>query len=195
MKIIDFKSFAPFNSLREKMGNAQLGYFELFDPVEHLNGAERSQLSSSGRFLALSELKILPDKTLAFKNSRVLIYAPYEAQSNNSSVTPTYHVANCSELEQLAKEKPAEKWLATTRISKDYELRQLSATGENLLTARRFTVCKHCLHSLRYKNYEEFRNRRRGYSEKVLNSFSLSAFYRLYPQYPLGFKAKRADID
>ena len=48
-------------------------------------------------------------------------------------------------------------------------------------------VCKHCLHVLRYKDYDEFRNRRRGYSQRVLNDFNLKDFYQFYQQYPLSF--------
>ncbi len=42
MRLPDFTTFAPFNLLRQQMGTTQLGYFELFDPVLHLTGKERS---------------------------------------------------------------------------------------------------------------------------------------------------------
>lgn len=195
MKLTDFTNFEAFNALREKMDTEELGYFELFDPLNHLNGLERSELSAPGRLLTLDELKILPDKTLAIKNSRVLIYYPDENWFRDHREYPTYHVANCSRLEKELKDNPRGEWLATTAIGEDYNLIKLRSSGEITLVSHGFAVCKHCLHTLRYKNYDEFRNRRRGYSEKVLNSFSLASFFRLYPQYPLGFNAKRQDID
>lgn len=194
MKIPEFTSFEPFNSLRQKMAANQLGYFELFDPEKHLNGLERSELSSAGRLLTLDQLKILPDKTLAIKNSRVLVYYPDENWFRDNREYPTYHVANCSQLEGQRKNRPEAEWLATTKISEDYDLVKLRNTGEVNLVSHGFAVCKHCLHSLRYKNFDEFRNRRRGHSEKVLNNFSLNSFYKLYPQYPLGFRTKREDL-
>ena len=66
------------------------------------------------------------------------------------------------------------------------------STGEVDLVCHGFTVCKHCLHTLGYKNYDEFRNRR-GYSEKVLNDFSLESFYKYYQQSPLSFRTSTKD--
>ena len=78
MNLIDFTEFEPFNSLRERIGTDKLGYFELFDPSIHLTGAERSQLDSPGVLQAVDAIKVLPDSTLAFKNSRALAYIPNE---------------------------------------------------------------------------------------------------------------------
>lgn len=195
MKIIDFTEFSPFNSLREKMGTPDFGYFELFDQAIHLTGLERSELSSTGTLLTLERLKILPDKTLALKNSRVLAYYPSEDWFRDYRECPTYHVANCSELEELHKQRPEAMWLVTTRISEDYDLVKTRSTGEADLVSHSFTVCKHCLHTLGYKNYDEFRNRRRGYSEKVLNDFSLESFYKYYQQYPLSFRSSRKNTE
>jgi hypothetical protein len=193
MKIIDFTEFSPFNTLREKMGTSYLGYFELFDKAIHLTGIERSELSSTGKLLSFGHLKILPDKTLAIKNSRVLVYYPYEDWFRDSRESPSYHVANCSQLDEQRKQHPDAQWLVTTRISEDYDLVKILSTGQETLVSSGFTVCKHCLHTLRYKNYDEFRNRRRGYSEKVLNGFSLESFYKYYQQYPLSFRSSRKD--
>ena len=55
------------------------------------------------------------------------------------------------------------------------------------LSEHGLAVCKHWLHTLRYRDYDEFGNRRRGYSQKVLNEFSIEGFYRFYHQYPLSF--------
>lgn len=177
------------------MGTPDFGYFELFDPAIHLNGLERSELSSTGKLLTLEELKVLPDKTLAIKNSRVLTYYPNEDWFRDHREYPTYHVANCSQLEELRKQRPEAQWLVTTRISEDYDLVKIRSTGAVNLVSHGFAVCKHCLHTLGYKNYDEFRNRRRGYSEKVLNDFSLELFYRYYQQYPLSFQSRRKSTE
>ena len=191
MELLDFTEFEPFNALREKMGTDRLGYFELFDPAIHLTGAERSQLETSGRLLPLSEIKVLPDKTLAIKNSRVLAYIPSENWFRDRREYPTYHLARCSELDELASDHPQQEFMVTTRLAQDYDLMKLRSEGEVSVVSHGFVVCKHCLHKLRYKNFDEFRNRKRGYSQKVLGEFNLNEFYKLYQQYPLGFKANR----
>lgn len=187
MKLPDFRDFASFNELREKIGTEEFGFFELFDPAIHLTGSERSALESPGMLLKADEMRVLPDKTLAIKNSRVLAYIPDEAWYRNHREYPTYHLAWCSQLEAQVAEHPVLEYLLTTKISDDYKLLKIRGSGEVSLSEHGLVVCKHCLHTLRYRDYNEFRNRRRGYSQKVLNEFSLQAFYRFYQQYPLSF--------
>ena len=191
---MDFTEFQPFNTLREKVGTDRLGYFELFDPDIHLTGEERSRLENQGMLLPLDDVKTLPDRTLAIKNSRVLIYIPNENWFRNKREYPTYHVARCSELEELSAELSEQEFLATTRIAEDYDLMKMRQGGEVSVVSHGFVVCKHCLHTLRYKNFDEFRNRKRGYSQKVLSDFSLKEFFKLYQQYPLSFRANRDSI-
>lgn len=194
MELLDFKEFEPFNALREKMGTDQLGFFELFDPEIHLTGEERSLLESQGMLKPLRDIKVLPDKTLAVKNSRVLIYIPSENWFRDRRAYPTYHLARCSELEELSAEHAEQEYLATTRIAEDFDLMKMRQGGEVSVVSHGFVVCKHCLHTLRYKNFDEFRNRKRGYSQKVLSEFNLKEFYRLYQQYPLSFRANRESM-
>ncbi|MFM1895209.1 MAG: hypothetical protein RLZZ385_283 [Pseudomonadota bacterium] len=192
MRLPDFTEFHPFNELRRRMGAAELGYFELFDPNVHLTGHERSELERVGLLLTLAKLRVLPDRTLAIKNSRVLLYIPDDGWYRQHREYPAYHVAWCARLESFARETPEREYLVTSRIADEYDLVKLKPSGEVSLSSHGFVVCKHCLHSLRYRDYDEFRNRRRGYSQKVLAEFRLQDFFRLYQQYPLGFNASRA---
>ncbi|MEX0965518.1 MAG: hypothetical protein WDZ52_15940 [Pseudohongiellaceae bacterium] len=187
MKLPDFTEFEPFNRLRAKIGTAELGFFELFDPAIHLTGSERSELENTGLLIYSKQLRVLPDKTLAVKNSRVLAYIPDESWYRSHREYPTYHVAWCSQLEELQAEHSSQEFLATTKLSDDYRLLKIRGSGEVSVSDHGLVVCKHCLHVLRYKDYDEFRNRRRGYSQKILNDFNLKDFYRFYQQYPLSF--------
>ncbi|MFT4815886.1 MAG: hypothetical protein ACI80L_001437 [Pseudohongiellaceae bacterium] len=187
MKLPDFRDFESFNELRKKIGTQEFGYFELFDPAIHLTGAERSALENPGVLLQADGLRVLPDKTLALKNSRVLAYIPDETWYRSHREYPTYHLAWCSQLEAQLAEQPVLEYLITTKLSDDYKLLKIRSSGEVSLSEHGLVVCKHCLHTLRYRDYDEFRNRRRGYSQKVLNEFSLKGFYRFYQQYPLSF--------
>lgn len=192
MKLPDFTKFAPFNELRAKQGATRLGYFELFDPALHLTGSERSELEQHGVLCLPGDIKILPDRTLAVKNSRVIAYNPNENWYRQHREYPTYHVANCSQLEELRAAQSDAEFLLTSKIAEDYNLVKIRSSGEVSLQPHGFVVCKLCLHALRYKNYDEFRNRRRGYSQKVLSEFSLKEFFRLYQQYPLSFGSRPA---
>lgn len=190
MKLPDFRDFQSFNELRKKIGTEKLGYFELFDPAIHLTGSERSALENPGMLLRLDEFRVLPDKTLAIKNSRVLAYIPDEAWYRKHREYPTYHLAWCAQLQDQLEKHATLEYLATTKLSDDYKLLKVRGSGEVSLSECGLVVCKHCLHSLRYRNYDEFRNRRKAHSQKVLNEFSLKEFYRFYQQYPLSFSSK-----
>lgn len=194
MELLDFTEFEAFNRLREKMGTDRLGYFELFDPAIHLTGQERSQLESPGLLMKPESVKVLPDKTLAIKNSRVLAYVPSENWFRDRREYPAYHVAMCTELEELKREHPEQEVMVTTRLADDYELVKLRPGGELSMVNHGFVVCKNCLHALRYKDFDLYRNRKRGYSQKVLGDFNLRDFYRLYQQYPLSFRANRDSL-
>lgn len=191
MHLPDFTQFAPFNDLRARMGADQLGYFELFDPRLHLTGAERSELARGGRLLAPDQLRVLADRTLAIKNSRVLAYDPDEAWYRSRREYPTYHLAWCAVLDALVREHPGREVLATTHIDDEYDLLRIDAEKGVRMVRHGFVVCRQCLHTLRYRDYDEYRNRRRGYSQQVLADFKLSVFYQQYRQYPLSFEANR----
>ena len=191
MELKNFTEFEPFNALRKKMGTEQFGYFELFDPVLHLTGTERSQLEQVGVLQKLAAVKVLPDQTLAMKNSRVLAYNPDENWYRVHREYPTYHIAFCARLEAMKSAQFDLELLLTSKIADDYPLLTIRPGGEVSVAAHGVVVCKHCLHRLRYKDFDEFRNRRRGYSQKVLQEFSLHEYYRLYQQYPLSFGGRR----
>lgn len=73
MKLIDFLNFEPFNRMRAQMGTEQLGQFELFDPLLHLTGDERSVLVRTGLQLPRTALGRLLDHSLCYKNSRIAV--------------------------------------------------------------------------------------------------------------------------
>lgn len=190
MELPDFTEFAPFNELREKMDAQEFGYFELFDPAIHLTGSERSELENGGVLRRLDQIRFLPDNTLAIKNSRVLIYNPDENFYRSHREFPAFHVARCARLDSSAAEQPDLEFLVTTRLADDYDLLKIRPSGDVSLVSHGFVVCKDCLHKLRYRDYDQFRNRKRGYSQKVLNEFRLQEFFRLYPIYPLSFGSR-----
>lgn len=87
MQLADFKTFEPFNKLRQKMNACQLGHFELFDPYWHLTGDERSQLARKGVLVDRTSVQMLLDFTVVYKNSRVLVCDE-----------EVYHIACCDAL-------------------------------------------------------------------------------------------------
>lgn len=167
MKLPDFLEFEPFNQLRQAMGAEQLGQFEFFDPRLHLTADERDRLSR-GYDLGWSALRCLHDYTLAYKNSRVLLWVDEPGQS---WAVPCYHLAYCRKLRWLRGERPHQQVSIATRLPPP--------------DPWPWQVCSECLQQLQFRGYDAARGRHKDFSERVREEFELDDFLEHYPQYPV----------
>lgn len=157
MKLPDFLQDEAFNQLRRQMGADDYGKFELFDPARQLTWSEREALAEKGLEVSGNDLRILKDKTLAYKNSRV--WVQYEG---------IYHLAYCPTMQSLRHHKPTlQCGTASWRASKDGG------------------VCLECLAVLQYQGIDARRLRRMEFIEQIREQFSLDEFCRDYPFYPI----------
>ncbi|MEK9711546.1 MAG: hypothetical protein VW258_03175 [Thalassolituus sp.] len=90
MKLFNFLDEDGFNQLKKQMGAEGFGHFVEFDPTHQLTFGERDQLSKEGLMIHPGELRILPDKTLALKNSRIWVEGAGQI-----------HLAGCFDLHRL----------------------------------------------------------------------------------------------
>jgi hypothetical protein len=99
MKLTDFRHFEPLNSLKEKMGIPRDSFGSLTVMIEagRLSELELEKLTSQdGLEISLDDLRVLDDGTLAYKNSRVLLYIRDVAvcmAATNRSLVITYLIA------------------------------------------------------------------------------------------------------
>lgn len=157
MQLIDFLQNTEFNRLRMQMGAPELGHFELFDASRQLTLSEREALAQSGLSIAANDLKVLKDKTLAFKNSRVWLKGSRH-----------YHLAYCQDAQEL-RHRSAMLPVGTAAWPAQKE------TG----------VCLACLALLQYQGVDSRRLRRPEYCEQISKDFSLQEFGRHYTFYPV----------
>lgn len=158
MNFPDFFSFEPFNQLRLAMGASQLGHFTFFDPKHHVSAEEKRQFADSGLITSAANVRVLEDRTLAYKNARVLL-----VNMSKESAEQIFHVAGCNELRQIESDVLLANQVANPHLK----------------------VCKHCLQVLRYEGYDAVRNRHIHYSERVYESFEVGSFFDKYPHYPI----------
>lgn len=167
MQLPNFLDFEAFNQLREKMGAEALGHFDFFDPNLHLSTEERERLQT-GLLISIDQIAELADRTLGFKNGRVLV----------SVVQPTalqdwvFHLAACAQLQALRGEVRA-------------------TMAEPHHPGGQFQVCGQCLQVLSYKGFDALRNRHRHYSLCLQEEFNLPEFFQAFPPYPLSAKLLR----
>lgn len=179
MKLPDFLQFAPFNRLREVMGAEKLGAFEFFDPRLHLTAAERKELMAGVR-LGWAQLRCLHDYTLAYKNSRVLLWieAPGGVEVGPGWAAPCYHLAFCRSLQAVRRAAPEQRLAVATALPPP--------------DPWPWRVCPECLQQLQFRGFDAARARHRDYSDRVLEQFDVDDFFREYPVYPITSDVLRA---
>lgn len=176
MKLPDFSTFEAFTAIRARMGAEQDGYFAFFDASQQINGEEKACLHNAGLHVSLCSLRTLDDGSLGYKDSRIVLFPQVLSdQSVRISNEPSnslgyYHLADCEPLKQLSKQS-ADQWLAAV-----VDLTH----GRNDVK-----VCSACLQRLRYKDYDDARQRHMEYSRRVLQEFRLADYLANTACYPL----------
>ncbi|MAS24455.1 MAG: hypothetical protein CMI08_11240 [Oceanospirillaceae bacterium] len=156
MKLPDFLDDEGFNQLREKMGTESLGEFVLFDPEKQLTYSEREALEGGLVDISSHLLRILKDKTLAYKNTRIWLQQDDDI-----------HLAYCKTVQALRHRE------------KDVQI----STGN--FDHKHKAVCLECLSVLQYQGVDARRMRRAEFSDQVVEHFSLADFKVDYPFYPI----------
>jgi hypothetical protein len=156
VRIKPFDDFEPFNSLRKKMGTQKLGSFELFDPQRQITYSEFETLDQGTLEVESSRLRILKDKTIAFKNAR--LWLSWEGHEH-------YHVAACH------------------HVQKRRHTQSSFVAGLNDTVGKQ--VCLDCLMLLKFDGLDARRSRRLDLAETIQKEFKLESFKKDYPFYPL----------
>jgi hypothetical protein len=156
MQIKSFDDFEPFNKLRKEMETDELGSFELFDPQKQITYSERALLELGEFEISSTGLKILKDKTIAFKNTRLWLTWPEHKD---------FHLAACDHVQKRRHQKAS--FIAGLK----------QPTGH--------CVCLDCLQLLKFDGFDARRSRRLDLAETIRKEFKLAEFQRFYPFYPL----------
>lgn len=158
MKLPDFLQDDGLNRLRQKMKAEQFGEFELFDAERQLTSAELELLETGEISINSAVLRVLKDKTLAYKNSRIWLH-------DNGF----YHLAYCQRVQAL-------RHRADTLTV---------GTGDIPFNKNGPGICLECLSVLQYQGVDARRMRRSEFAEQISEHFSLVDFKQEYPFYPV----------
>lgn len=183
MKLPDFTQDAPLNALRQLMG-ASLGELKPAENRNALTTAEIEALTKQGIDVSLDAVHVLPDGTLAYKNSRVILYIrdiAYYRESEQPSL-PRFHVADCKTLEDMRANNRFNRYVVATREDGLFALNVIPPNGwggsavKNI--SERLPVCQNCLGKLRWDGFGHGMDRstRRG----IVESFSIARFFSVY---------------
>ncbi|PCJ19019.1 MAG: hypothetical protein COB04_06480 [Gammaproteobacteria bacterium] len=186
MNFNEFADYAPFRRLREKMRAEQSGEFELFDVENHLTRKEKDSLVCGGLLVQRSQLRVLRDSTLAYKNSRVLQVLAVDAA--HADLDLQYHFSDCQNGDRLNGIDHNDQVLLFTclsvvrgRVSDDG--RRSGAWRREAFT-REVMVCKRCVQKINFESLAGQRNKRRQFRQAG-NLFCVDSYFKRFRKYPL----------
>lgn len=185
MKLPNFYEFEPLNSIKEKMGIPQnvYGDLEVFVPYARLTELELEKLTSAeGLDISADDLIFLPDKTLAYKNSRIILYIrDNETYGNYELKLPKYHLANCKTLQQMREHNRFNRYQVSASTDGLFDINIMRAgVIKEKKEKQKLQVCQNCLESL---NFDDFKNIRQKTQKKYfIESFKINRFFEKFPQ-------------
>ena len=181
MKLPNFLEYPPLNALKRKMGIAGDSRvdFVVKAPGPRLDETERQQLGASGIEVDPNALTVLGDGTLAYKDSRVLVYIRDVQDGISDEALPRYHLMNCSTLQKMsASGRFSRRYVVSTKHDGHFTVNFLR---ERYLSAKsmRLNVCMNCLSKLRFDGFS-YQMTDRAKNEYV-SKFKPADFFAAYP--------------
>jgi cytochrome c553 len=186
MKLPDFLDWSSLNGLRSRMGATQLGNLRLTVDPNRLTEAELERLVHGGLDVSsIDDVRVLQDGTLAYKDSRVLVYIRDVAQykvlkGEGVRGLPRFHLANCDTLQMMRAEKRYERYVVAARQDGFFEVNFIENDKPKRSSAERLRVCQNCLGTLAFDGFR--RDMTREQRESRVTAFRLEAFFSAYPR-------------
>ena len=182
MKLPDFYIFEPLNVVKKKMGVARDVHGDLQVKVEagRLTELELEKLTSTrGLDVFLGEVTVPDDGTLAYKDSRVLLYIRDVTAYGTRDMQPRYHVANCSTLRQMRQNDRFDRYVIAARSDGHFELNIVDGNRKRSMVLA-LAVCQNCLDHLHFGGFHMRLPKRERINH--VKAFSLGEFFVKYPR-------------
>ncbi len=183
MKLPDFTNHSGLNALREKMGAHSLGEFNPLLEYRQLTMAEIEQLAGQGIDVDLEKITILPDGTLAYKDSRILLYIrdvyDYHRQRRHQEL-PKFHVAHCRTLEQMKQNNRFARYVVATREDGLFSINRMNNNRIIKSDLLGLKVCQNCLDYLTFDGFASDLSKDKRIN--IVNQFSIKRFFEIFPK-------------
>lgn len=185
MKLPDFLSYEPLNGLKARMGIArdQLGDFSVNMGGNRLTLSELDDLiSGEGIAVSFGDITVLEDGTLAYKDSRVLLYIRdvNVMSSRWAASEPRYHLSNCSTLIEMRENKRFERYHIAAETTGNFILNSISSNGSVRAEKRKLAVCKNCLSGLALDGYHS--GMHSVDKDQYVKNFTPERFFEKFPR-------------
>jgi hypothetical protein len=191
MKLPNFYQSESLNELKLSMGIPRdvYGSFRVGiersrlteDVLDRLTERELDVMSSGdGLDVHFDDLTILPDGTLVYKDSRVLLHIRDINVVAANHGMPKYHFSNCSALISMRASGKFDKYVISTTVDGVFSIRMI----QNNIPHQKYEklhVCKNCLNEFHLKGFD---SQKMSPAEKTrfVAKFVPDDFFSLYPQ-------------
>lgn len=182
MKLIDFFNFEPLNRIKDEMGIPRDAYgsFTISLDERRLTLAELEALTSGdGIDVSFDELTILDDGTLAYKDSRVLLYIRDVNEYGGTTREPRYHLSHCSTLQEMQTRGRFERYVIAAEVTGTFQLNIITSHGRRS-ERRRLHVCQNCLAEIGFDDFSLADDRKQR--QQYVAAFTPDRFFKVYPR-------------
>jgi hypothetical protein len=183
MKLPNFYEFEPLNSVKKKMGIPQDVYGSLTVSVPNrLTELELIKLTSSeGLEISIDDVSFLPDETLAYKDSRIILYIRDVNVFGNQEVElPKFHLANCQTLQDMREKKRFGRYQVSANIDGLFNINLIKSGTLKEKKNEKLSVCQNCLSLLKFDGFQK--NWHQKQRDNFVGSFRMDRFFEIYPR-------------
>jgi hypothetical protein len=182
LKLPDFYKFEQLIALKRGMGIPAdvYGSFSLDIEPGRLTVAELDKLTSGeGIDLSFDKLTILSDRTLAYKDSRVLLYIRDVHVHGDREREPRYHVCNCTTHKEMNERGRFDRYVVAAEVNGNFRL-NIITNGNTRSERRHLAVCQNCLSELAFDGFNPQMPRR--IRQQIVKNFMPDRFFVAYPR-------------
>ena len=182
MRLPSFYLDSGLNLLRKRMGIRE-DEFGSMESVIKYDGLTLEQLeklmSGAGLEVAFEDMRILPDGTFAFKDSRVFVYIRDIRDHGGQISEPRYHILSCKRIQQMNASGRFGRYVVNAEKDGVFEITIGSGSGIRR-ERRRLSVCQYCLGETGFDGFHIGMNR--AERSKIVKAFTPEKFFEQYPR-------------
>lgn len=170
------------NALRRQMGAQPRDFVLKIDP-NRLTEAELERILRGGIDVRADEVRVLSDGTLAYKDSRVLVYIrdiSKDKRAEGAWRLPKFHLANCDTLQQMRRNNRYDRYVVAARDDGYFEVNFLENNRAVKSSPERLHVCQNCLALLAFDGFHM--GQPREVRRDQVAAFKLTQFFERYPR-------------
>jgi hypothetical protein len=170
MRLPNFLDDPDLNALRAQMGAAELGSFRLSVNPYRFTVRELEQLIVDGiEVKYLDEVRPLEDRTLSYKDRRVLLYT--------RDAPDHFHFSNCPTVRGMRERGGSGRHAVSAREDGNFKVDVVLGNQVQSML-RRLPVCEACLSELSFDNFSE--NLPPTDRVRALAGFTVTRFFEKY---------------